>query len=80
MDRILARCPGCVGVADDVVIHGRNNEEHDRNLLWFMQVAREEGLVFSSKKCVIKTNEIAFFGSVYGQEGIRPDSGEIEDI
>ena len=31
------------------------------------------GLVFSSKKCVIKTNETAFFG--YGQDGIRPDSG-----
>ena len=80
MDRILTRCPGCVGIADYVIIHGRNNEEHDRNLMRLMQVASEEGLFFNLKKCVIKTNEIAFFGSAYGQDGIRPDIGNIEDI
>ena len=80
MDRILARTPGCVGIADDVVVYGRDNAEHDNNLLRLMQVAREEGLVFNSKKCVIKTHEIVFFGSVYGQDGIRPDPNKVEDI
>ena len=45
-----------------------------------MQVAKEEGLVFNSKKCAIKTNEIVFFGSVYGKDGIKPDPSKIEDI
>ena len=80
MDRILARTTGCVGIADDVVVYGRDNAEHDKNLLRLMQVAREEGLVFNSKKCVIKTPEIVFFGSVYGQDGIRPDPNKVEDI
>ena len=75
MDRILARAPGCVGIADDVVVYGR-----DKNLLRLMQVAKEEGLVFNSKKCVIKTSEIVFFGSVYGKDGIKPDPSKIEDI
>ena len=60
------------------MVYGRNAEEHDENLWRLMQVAREEGLVFNSKKCVIKTDKIVFFGSVYGQDGIRPD--KIEDI
>ena len=80
MDRILARAPGCVGIADDVVVYGRDNTEHDKNLLRLMQVAKEEGLVFNSKKCVIKTSEIVFFGSVYGKDGIKPDPSKIEDI
>ena len=80
MDRILARAPGCVGIADDVVVYGRNNAEHGTNLLRLMQVAKEEGLVFNSKKCAIKTNEIVFFGSVYGKDGIKPDPSKIEDI
>ena len=70
MDRILARAPGCVGIADDVVVYGRDYTEHDKNLLRLMQVAKEEGLVFNSKKCVIKTSEIVFFGSVYGKDDI----------
>ena len=80
MDRILARAPGCVGIADDVVVYGRDNTEHDKNLLRLMQVAKEEGLVFNSKKCVIKTSEIVFFGSVYGKDSIKPDPSKIEDI
>ena len=80
MDRILARAPGCIGVADDIVVYGRDNTKHDKNLLRLMQVAKEEGLVFNSKKCVIKTSEIVFFGSVYGKDGIKPDPSKIEDI
>ena len=45
-----------------------------------MQVSKEEGIVFNSKKCAIKTNDIVFFGSVYGKDGIKPDPIKIEDI
>ena len=76
MDRIRARAPGCVGIAEDVVVYGRDNAEHDKNLLRLRQVAKEEGLVFNS----IKTNEIVFFGSVYGKDGITPDPSKIEHI
>ena len=48
-------------------------------LLRLMPIAREEGLVFNSKKYANKTNEIAFFGSVYEQEDLRPDSSKTED-
>ena len=79
-DRILARAPGCVGIADDVVVYGRDNAEHDNNLLRLMRVDKEEGLVFNSKKCAIKTSDIVFFGYVYGKDGIKPDPSKIEDI
>ena len=62
------------------MVYGRNAEEHFENLWRIMQVAREEGLVPNSKKCVIKTDKIVFFGSVYGQDGIRPGPDKIEDI
>ena len=80
MDRILARAPCRVGIADDVVVYGRDDAEHDTNLMRLMNVAKEEGLVFNSKKCAIKTSEIVLFGSVYGKDGIRPDPSKIEDI
>ena len=74
------RAPGCVGIADHIVVYGHDDAEHDKNLMRVMQVAKEEGLVFNSKKCAIKTSEILFFGSVYGKNGIRPDPSKIEDI
>ena len=65
---------------DDVVVYGRDDAEPDKDLMRLMQVAKEECLVFISKKCAIKTSDIVFFGSVYGQDGIRPDPSKIEDI
>ena len=79
-DRILARAPSCVCIANDAVVYVRGNAEHDTNLLRLMQVAKEEDLVFNSKKCDTKTSEIVFFGSVHGKDSIKPDPSKIEDI
>ena len=40
MDCILEKCPGTVGIADDIAVHGTTEEEHDFNLHNLMLVAR----------------------------------------
>ena len=32
MDQILECCEGVIGIADEVIIHGKDDEDHDRNL------------------------------------------------
>ena len=51
MDEILEDLPGVVGIIDDVCLHGKDEEEHDRNLKALMDRAKETGLVFNSDKC-----------------------------
>ena len=80
MDSILAQAPGCVGIADDVAVYGRTEQEHDANLWRLLEVAQKEGLVFNSTKCVIKTRSINFFGSLYTDHGILPDPSKLEDV
>ena len=80
MDRIIADVPGCVCIADDIAVMGRTEKEHDQNLNLLMQRARQEGLVFNSKKCSIKQESIDFFGSLYTRTGVQPDPEKIEAI
>ena len=40
MNRILARASACVGIADDVVVYGRDDAEHDKKLMRLVQVAK----------------------------------------
>ena len=80
MDSVLERCDGAIGIADDVAVYGKTEEEHHRNLIQLMQVAEQNGLVFNSKKCIIKQKQIAYFGMVYGVNGIQPDPKKISDI
>ena len=80
MDQILEQCPGTIGIADDEAVFGRTKEEHDQNLHNLMQVAAKSGLVFNSKKCIIKAPRIHFFGMVYDADGAHPDPKRVEDI
>ena len=73
MDQILEQCEGIIGIADDVVIHGCDDEEHDRCLHTLMQVARGHGLVFNGEKCAIKQPSIKIFGWIYDKDGAHPD-------
>ena len=50
MDAILKQCPGVIGIHDDMVIYGVDQEDHDANLINLLNVCQKEGLVLNSKK------------------------------
>lgn len=80
MDQILENVKGATGISDDVVVYGKTEEEHDESLRNLMKAAAENGLVFNSEKCVIKTQSITFFGATYTPEGIHPDPDKVNDL
>ena len=80
MDQILDRCEGVIGIADDIIIHGKDDAEHDRRLHMFMNFAREHGLVLNKKKCEVKSNYVKFFGCVYDKHGAHPDLLKVSAI
>lgn len=59
MDQILEGLHGVASVADDIVVYGKDEEEHNRNLTALMEQAAEAGMVFNSDKCTIKQNNIS---------------------
>ena len=79
MDQILDRCEGVIGITDDIIIHDKDDAEHDRRLHKFMRVAREHGLVLN-KKCEVKSNSVKFFGCVYDKHRAHPDPSKVSTI
>ena len=80
MDQIQDRCEGVIGIADDIIIHGKDDAEHDRRLHKFMKVAREHGLVLNKKKCEVKSNSVKFFGCIYDKHRAHPDPSKVSTI
>ena len=80
MDQMIDRCEGVIGIADDIVVHGKDDAEHNRRLHHLMQVAREHGLVFNRDKCEVKATSVTFFGTVYDKDGAHPDPKKVEAI
>ena len=50
MDAILKQCPGVIGIHDDMVIFGVDQQDHDANLINLLNICQKEGLVLNSKK------------------------------
>ena len=80
LDSVYIGLPGVTGIADDMVIFGRNEEEHDRNLILFLETTRKNGLVLNKKKLQFKREEVSFFGHRWNSTGISPDPKKTESI
>ena len=70
LDSVYIGLPGVTGIADDMVIFGRNEEEHDRNLILFLETTRKNGLVLNKRKLQFKKEEVSFFGHRWNSTGI----------
>ena len=52
MDQILEGLEGVVSIADDIVVHGVTEEQHDNNMRKLMERACENSLTFNPDKCL----------------------------
>ena len=80
MDQILEHCEGAIGITDDIIIHGKDDEGHNQNLHRFMHVTHKHGLVFYGDKCEVKKDSVTFFGTVYDTDGAHPDPKKVDAV
>ena len=50
LDAIFLRIPGVTGIADDMIIYGRTDQEHDQHLVNFLEVCRKNTLTLNPDK------------------------------
>ena len=80
MDAILEQCPGVIGIHDDMLIFGVDQEDHDANLINLLNVCQKEGLVLNSKKLELRRERVTFFGAEYSTQGMHPDPKKVQGI
>ena len=80
MDAILKQCPGVIGIHDDMVIFGVDQQDHDANLINLLNICQKEGLVLNSKKLELRRERVTFFGAEYSAQGMYPDPKKVQGI
>ncbi|XP_048583419.1 uncharacterized protein K02A2.6-like [Nematostella vectensis] len=80
LDSALEGLNGVTSIADDIIVYGSTEEEHDRNLTDLMERAQEKGIVFNAEKLQFKCNEVSFFGHTWSPEGVPPDKKKVSAI
>ena len=80
MDTILEQCPGVIGIHDDMVIFGVDQQDHDANLINLLNICQKEGLVLKSKKLELQRERVTFFRAEYSAQGRHPDPKKVQGI
>ena len=71
---------GLIGIADDIVVAGKSEEEHYRRLHEVMGRCRSIGLKSNPEKCKIIEQKIKLYGVVCGQDAIQPDPSNVSAL
>ena len=71
---------GVTGIADDMIIAGRNEEEHDRNFLAFIEKCLSKNLTLNTEKIQLKQPQVSFYGHSWLKKGFSPDPKNIEAL
>ena len=70
MTHILSGIPGVICDIDDILVSGRNQQEHDQQLKMVLQRMEAAGVTLN-EKCVFSVSEIKFIGHIISKEGIQ---------
>ena len=62
--RIFSDIPQCLNQRDDILIGGKNMEEHNKALEAVLQRAADFGITFNREKCEFGTKKIEFYGYI----------------
>lgn len=72
LERMLLKCEGCINFIDDILIFGKDKEEHDQRLERVLKTLEENDVVLRKDKCLINKTEIQFLGHAFSEKGVKP--------
>ena len=80
MSELFADVEGAEVMVDDLLVWGKDDEEHDARLKQVLTRAREVNVKFNAKKCKIKQEEVPYVSHVLSEDGLKPDPEKIRAV
>lgn len=80
MSMIIDGLQGVVCHMDDVLIWGRDQQEHDIRLHTVLNKLQEARVTLNMEKCELGRSEVKFLGHILSTEGVQPDPEKIKGV
>ena len=69
-----------VNIADDILVFGSTQQEHDSNVISFLERCLEVDLRLNLSKIRLNCSEVPFLGQSISAEGIKSDANKVKAI
>jgi hypothetical protein len=80
LQQVLQHCEGTRVIADDIVVFGKDAEEHKHRLEKVLQTLCDRNLTLNVKKCSFGLDRIEFMGHVLSRDGLSPTEAKVKAI
>lgn len=80
MADVIDGLDGVVCHIDDLLVWGKDQEQHDARLHALLKKLEQTGVTLNADKCELSRSEVAFLGHVITTSGISPDPEKTEAI
>ena len=80
LDDIYKKIPNVTGIADDIIVFGSTEEEHDQAFVNMLEATRANNVSLNSEKLQFKQQSVNFFGHTLTQDGILPATEKLEAL
>ena len=80
MDSKLSGIPFVHVRVDDILMSGKNDKEHLRNLEAVMQALKEAGLTLNPSKCSFMKGQVTYCGHIISKEGLQPMASNVDAV
>ena len=76
----MAGLKGVANIADDLIVHGCDMEEHDKNLIKVMERLHEKNLTLNAEKCTFRMTKAVFMGLLLTRHEIGPTEEKVRAV
>ena len=80
MDTVLQGIPHCICYLDDILVTGRSDKEHLRNLEEVLSRLRKYGIRLKEDKCQFLQDSVEYLGHQVDAEGVHTSPKKVEAI
>ena len=80
LDQCFSHLKNVIIIADDIMVVGKNQKEHDLALTTLLDTARECSVRLNYDKWQYKKTEVDFFGETYMTNGCNPVQTKVSTI
>ena len=72
IQKTLQGCEGVANISDDIIVHGRSTEEHNKRLQQVLERLKKTKMTLNAEKCKFHMTQLVFVGLVPTDKGIGP--------
>ena len=80
LDEILKDVPNAAGIADDILVFGADDIEHDQSFINMLETCRRNNVSLNSEKLQFKQAKVSFYGHTLTDQGLQPADDKLQAI